>query len=121
MIRLGSLFRKRRAPDPDQWQPGDQAECITHGKWWHVDGEPSSGPRHGSLITVEQVRDLVHPLENEVCTFLQFTSFGSNVYPASCFRKVRPHADEATAAEPEFAALIRKQPAPAPRQPEEVG
>ena len=32
MIRLGSLFRKRRAPDPDQWQPGDQAECITHGK-----------------------------------------------------------------------------------------
>tara|TARA_B100000678_G_scaffold260890_2_gene242054 strand:- start:1291 stop:1656 length:366 start_codon:yes stop_codon:yes gene_type:complete len=121
MARLGSLFRKRRAPDPDQWQPGDQAECIGEGRWWDRGIEPTSGPHKGEVRLVARVVEAKCDALPSKATFLVFDRYGSNGFIASAFRKVRPQTEERKTAEAEFTKLIRRQVAPAAPQREEVG
>jgi len=120
MIRLGSLFRKRRAPDADQWQPGDQAECIVAGRWYRGGIIPNTGPQLGEIRVVCSVVESSHCVTGEPATFLGFSRY-SGVFVSSGFRKVRPRADEREAAEPEFAKLLRKHGAPATPLKEDVG
>jgi len=120
MLRLGSLFHKRRAPDPEQWQPGDQAECIVSGPWYLGGFWPNAGPQRGEIRIVQSVRESSHCITGEPTVFLGFARY-RGVFQASGFRKVRPRADEREAAEPEFETLIRKKKAPATPLREEVG
>lgn len=120
MLRLGTLFRKRRAPDPEQWQVGDQAECIFAGTWLLNGRFPGAGPRLGETRIVRTVEEGPHCITGEPIVLLCFARY-SGRYEAGAFRKVHPRADEHEASEPEFASLIRKRTVPAIRQPEEVG
>ena len=120
MFGLGNLFRRKRAPDPDQWQVGDQAECIIPGPWFRGGVHPNAGPQLGETRIVRAVVEGPHCITGEPTTFLGFSRYSGH-FDSSGFRKVRPRADKATAAEGEFSALVRRRPAHAPRQPEEIG
>lgn len=120
MFRIGNLFRRKRASDPERWQPGDQAECIVSGPWFLGGVHPNAGPQLGETRIVRRVIEGPHCITGEPTAFLGFSRY-SGVFDSSGFRKVRPRADKATAAEREFSALIRRRPAPAPRQLEENG
>ena len=120
MASLGNPFRKRRAADPEQWQPGDQAECIVSGPWYLGGSRPNAGPQRGEVRIVQSVRESSHCITGEPTVFLGFARY-RGVFQASGFRKIRPRADEREAAEPEFANLLRKTKAPATPLREEVG
>ena len=114
------FFRKRRALDPEQWQRGDQAECIVSTRWWLLGQVEGSGPQRGETRIVTEVVEQAHVQSGKPCLFLRFDRYPGSMFEARAFRKVRPRADEAIAAESNFTRLIRQQPAPPPRLPEEV-
>jgi hypothetical protein len=100
------------APDAENWQVGDWAECIHMGQWrLYPTGTVCPGPRHGRIgrvtgVTVVRVDGLGQILG------LSFAGWPGEAFAASAFRKVNPRADEAVAAETEFTALVRRPPAP---------
>lgn len=114
MTFFSNLFRKRPPLDPDGWEVGDQAECITIGPWRTFDGEPCLGLAIGTRRVVQSVRVIRVPGVGRHL-FLGFG--GRDVWSARAFRKVLPRADEATAAETAFTELVRRKPVPAmPRE-----
>lgn len=119
MSFLGRILGKRAGPiDPEGWQVGDWAECVVFADWKTTDGQPNPGPRHGQIMRVIGVRS--YPWRRAPggrVLALAFTAWPGNDFQASAFRKLTPRADEATAAEAEFTALVRRKPAPAmPRE-----
>ena len=122
MFGLGSLFRKRSALDPEQWQVGDQAECVRDCAWSDAQGKAAEGPRLGETRIVSKLREDPHPVSGEPIIWLGFDRYPDRIYEARAFRKVRPRADEQEAADATFAKLIRKtvHPADPARHFEEV-
>src|SRR5690606_5465731 len=100
---------------PEDWTPGDLAECLHPGPRYRDGMVPSlNGPKPGEVRAVAMVTSGPDFFGDAApITFLEFARWPDRRYPARCFRKITPRADEAEAAEPEFAALIRKVPAPA--------
>jgi hypothetical protein len=114
MTFFSNLFRKRPPLDPEGWEVGDQAECITIGPWRDFDGQRCCGLPVGTRRMVQSVRIIRVPGVGRHL-FLGFG--GREVWSASAFRKVRPRADEAAPAERAFTERLRRQPAPAmPRE-----
>lgn len=111
--------RANKALDPEGWQVGGWAECVVFPDWQTVDGQRSPGPRHGQVMRVTGVRS--HPLGSRRELALGFASWPRHDFEATAFRKLNPRADEATAAEAEFTALVKRtpQPALAPKLPGE--
>lgn len=70
------------------WQVGDLALRIGDG-WWNGHGEPSTGPRPGSVHRVISTYSLVGYL------MLCFEEFGIKGYESGGFRKIGPHARDA--------------------------
>ena len=72
---------------PEDWQPGDLAECIHKGPWYsggvvaHFDG-----PTFGEVRVVKQVRFIGQAL-------LVFNMWSPKGFSAAAFRKVRPNAE----------------------------
>lgn len=121
MSFLGFFSRRsgKTVGDTESWQVGDWAECIGSGRWFtHPGNKPHPGPRHGQVMRVIEVmvrRDPAVP-GGRVLT-LAFAGWPDSFFEAAAFRKLNPRADEATAAEAEFTALVRRKPAPAlPRE-----
>lgn len=113
--RIVALFT--RVKDPENWQAGDWAECIHGGRWYlHPHGTAHAGPRHGRIGRVVAVHTFM--ANGKPVVGLSFASWPGDHFNAVAFRKVNPRADEATAAEAEFTALVRRQPQPA--QPRET-
>jgi hypothetical protein len=121
---LGRIFGKREGtPDPESWQAGDWAECIASGNWFSVpDNQPHPGPRHGRIGRVTAVALRGNPFTGGRVLTLAFAPWPDAFFDAAQFRKVNPRADEATAAEAEFTALVRSAPRrlPAPAEPAET-
>lgn len=116
--RITHMFRAGPA-DPEGWEAGDWAECQILGQWRSRPGnEIHPGPRHGSTMRVTAVKICCDPAipGGKVLT-LAFASWPDSYFEAAQFRKLRPRADAATAAEAEFTSLVRRKPAPAlPRE-----
>ena len=116
MSFLGRIFGKRAAsrPAPEDWQLGDQAECIIAGQWYTCpEMVPSGGPEHGQVMKVTGVKLCTDPYEPEgKAIALAFAGWPGHFFASACFRKVRPRADEASPAEAEFIQLVRRPPAP---------
>lgn len=93
----------------EDWQAGDQAECI-NGLGWVCEGlAASGGPELGEVRVVSKV--LVSKLrDHSSLQFLMFERYGERAFLASCFRKFMPRADVATRADPAFIADLKKQP-----------
>lgn len=101
--------------DPEGWQVGDQAECLARGRWYQYPPlTPSEGPKSGAVLTVVGVTVRITPLDAKGMVCLSFAAWPGQHFDARCFRKLRPRADEATPAEAEFTALVRRKPTPAP-------
>lgn len=98
--------------DPEGWQPGDQAECIGNGNWFDLHGRRVAGPKTGQVLKVAGVHDGWSIGEQGKVLGLSFAAFPGESYVAKAFRKVRPRSDEATAADAEFTALVRRPPEP---------
>lgn len=115
MSFLSRIFGLRGGPaDPEGWQVGDWAERVTNGQWVaRPANTPAAGPRHGQVTRVIDVKILRDPLEpgGKVLT-LRFAGW-PDWFQAAAFRKLNPRADEATAADAEFTALVKRKPAPA--------
>lgn len=106
--------RANNGADAEGWQVGDWAECIASGRWFGVpDGRDHPGPRHGRIGRVTAVRVCRNPLTGGRVLTIAFAPWPGSFFDASCFRKVNPRADEATAADAEFTALVRRKPQPA--------
>ncbi len=118
MIARGFFARLFGKPAAESWQVGEWAECVASGRWFGVpDGRDHSGPRHGRIGRVTAVRLCFNPLTGQRVLTLAFAAWPDSFFDASCFRKLTPRADEATAAEAEFTELMRRKPAPAlPRE-----
>ncbi len=115
-MKFFSFFARRSGKgDAEAWQVGDWAERVTMGHWVTLPlGTPANGPRHGQVMrvtAVKIVRDGLMP-GGQVLT-LAFAGWPGEFFTASAFRKLNPRADEATAAEAEFTALIRRERQPA--------
>lgn len=113
---LSRIVSKLRPPsDPEGWQAGDWAECHKSGQWvLKPQGTPSVGPRLGSVMKVTGVKICRDPsVEGGRVLALAFASWPGDFFQADHFRKLNPRADEATAAEAEFTALVRRKPTPA--------
>lgn len=112
------LGRPSGPADPEGWQVGDWAERVTMGQWVaRPDNTLAAGPRHGQILRVTDVKICRDPLEpgGKVLT-LRFAAW-PDWFQAAAFRKLTPRADEATAAEAEFTALVKRKPQPAlPRE-----
>ena len=107
MPGLGFLFRKRAAPDPDQWQPGDLAECVGHGRWHDAAGNAFDGPSPGEVRLVDTVSEAPHPVTGEPVVWLTFKRYPKGIFEARPFRRIRPQTDELIECETAFRRLVR--------------
>lgn len=114
---LGPLFRRKRTPDPEQWQPGDLAECLRDGPWFTICGQRVAGPRLGERRIVRGVSE-GPAIHGETATFLRFAT-GGNRFLASQFRKVTPRADALEAGTANSIADLRPAQAPTPEPAEQ--
>jgi hypothetical protein len=106
---FGRLTGAPLGDSAEDWQAGDQAECI-NGLGWVCKGLSASiGPELGEVRVVRKVH--VSALQdNSSVQFLIFDRYGESAYLASCFRKSMPRADAANRADPAFIADLKKQP-----------
>ena len=120
MSFLARIFGRPAGPaDPEGWQVGDWAERVTMGRWVRMPAHaPAPGPRHGQVMRVIDIKLCRDPLvKGGRVLCLAFAGWPGEFYAANAFRKLNPRADEATAAEAEFTALVKHKPAPAlPRE-----
>lgn len=114
---LGNLFRRKRAPDPEQWQVGDIAECI-NSLGWYLNGipHPTGGPAFGESYRVTSVVEVPNSSVGPAI-FLRFSAF-TGKYLSTGFRKVQPRADVLEAGT--ATALADLRPAPSPRETEDA-
>lgn len=109
----------------EDWQPGDIAECIHGGPWYKGAIGPGNynGPKKGQRLRVRAV-GFFSDWRLPPSEMLVFGEFQPLRFCASAFRKVRPHADEAIAADAAFVRTIRQAPqsppAPAPAPAREL-
>lgn len=116
MSFLARIFGRPAGPaHPESWQVGDWAERVTMGQWIRLpEREPAAGPRHGQVMRVIGVAICRDPLvKGGSVLCLAFAGWPGEYFAATAFRKLNPRADEATAAEAEFTALVKRKPAPA--------
>lgn len=99
---IPELFR-RRARQAERWEPGDVAECVVRTPWYRK-GRPSKhpGPVFGERYVVDHIS-----VGRSGRDYLGFARFLPRVYLATAFRKVRPQADAAIAADSAFVARLR--------------
>lgn len=120
MSWLARIIARITGPaDPEGWQIGDWAECVGNGRWYTRPGnDPHPGPRHGQVMKVIGVRICrERSAPGGRVLALSFAGWRGDFFEAQQFRKLNPRADEATAAEAEFTALVRRKPQPAlPRE-----
>lgn len=105
------------APEDDaltgdtSWAPGDLAECIVSGQWWHspMPGVliPVAGPGLGDVYKVKAAEPGRHLQTGNHCLFLRFSAF-EGCFDSTCFRKVIPTADKAERADPAFLEDLRR-------------
>lgn len=110
-----------RPPEDKSWAPGDQAECINADSWFtHTPfgWANSIGPECGQVFIVTAVHIAPHPQHGEAI-FLTLKGVPSR-WEASAFRKLKPVADKAEAADTAFLADLRHRLATAPAEPAEV-
>lgn len=113
-----SSFGRLDGDSAESWEVGDVAECISPGIWYQDGHGPAdrNGPQTGDRARVTKVRVVQIPLIGRR-TFLYFAAYPGIGFIASCFRKVRPSADEATAADADFIDLLQSQPRQLPPVP----
>ena len=124
------LFGKHRrgglpgggALDREGWQVGDLAECVGCGVWRDWEGREVPGPEPRQVLKVTGVIVGRTLGERQPVLGLTFAAWPGQHWIARAFRKLNPRADEATPAEAEFTALVKRKPAPAltPRLPGET-
>lgn len=116
-MRIFRFFSRRagKSPDAESWQVGDWAERVTMGQWIRLpEREPAAGPRHGQVMRVTAVAICRDPLvKGGRVLCLAFAGWPGELFTSTAFRKLNPRADEATAAEAEFTALVKRKPTPA--------
>ena len=83
------------APGQDDWQVNDQAECLIEGPWWLAGLVPVAGPTRGEVRVVVATKITFHPETGRPNLHLGFARYGSQWFPASGFRKIRPQPDAA--------------------------
>lgn len=101
--RLIQRLRGARKPpanlpdSPEDWLPGDLAECVGPGEWKDIKtGEVTAGPELGQVLMVTRVWQL------RGVQVLCFARFPTLRFHAAAFVKIQPRADEATAADADF-------------------
>lgn len=110
LSRITAPFK--RVKDPEGWQAGDWAECIHAGQWWlFPEGTSNPGPRHGRIGRVVDVQTF--KVNGKPVLGLSFASWPRQYFNAAAFRKLNPRADEATAADAAFTALVSRKRTPA--------
>jgi len=98
----------------ENWQAGDQAECL--GAEWHdLKGVASSRkcPEAGDVMRVRAAK-LMELSCGCSLVMLSFTYFAPSVFSCAGFRKVTPRAEQATRAEAAFIASLKHARIPAP-------
>lgn len=103
---------------PDEWQPGDMAECLYPGPWFKgglVPAGPGFGPVQGEVRIVAEV-SVMSPFPDIVppATILGFSRYGPARFTATAFRKVTPRTEEALAADEAFIGQLRETTTPKP-------
>ena len=116
--RILAAFGLGRAPDqpppsPDRWAPGDMAECVVEGPWFHWALGFTDGPERGFVAIVREVR-LAPTRTGELRLFLGFARWPRKTFDAAGFRKLTPRADAVEAADPTFLDQLKSLPAPIP-------
>jgi hypothetical protein len=75
------------------WREGDLAVCIEHGPWFtQVGTKPTLGPEREEIARVYAVyAELTFPGDPGVTGLgLEFIEFPNEIFPARCFRRIRP-------------------------------
>lgn len=106
-----NLFSRRRSEEPgdlEDWKANDQAECI----WdeWYRNGDARfrfNGMKRGERHVVTGVVFARHSIDGEI-QLLELRAFPGIKFRAAGFRKIRPQADEARAADAAFIETIRQ-------------
>lgn len=106
---------------PEDWNPGDLAECVHQGPWFSCGGFDSAhgdGPKFGEIRVVESVMVESHMLLGQL-TGLRFRRW-SKPFAANAFRKITPRADNATRGDVASLDDLLTIGQPAPVRPEPV-
>jgi len=86
---------------PEDWQPGDLAECIHRGPWFWGGITPNShGPNFGDIRMVKRVA-----ADSDGEQVLIFSAWEPVPYSSSAFRKVRLDPDRQFRREAEFVPI----------------
>lgn len=107
---------RRNGGDLERWEAGDIAECVFDGPWINLatNIKDDVGPKKGDRFKVERTSQLIVPVRE---LFLVLSALPGAAYDARAFRKVRPCADEHTAADAAFTEQLRSQPKRLPAAP----
>lgn len=120
--RILAAFGFGRSPDgspdrtplsSDRWAPGDMAECVVDGHWFHWALGFTNGPDRGFVAIVREVR-LAPAQTGEHRLYLGFARWPVKTFDAAGFRKLTPRADAIEVADPAFLDQLKNLPAPIP-------
>ena len=111
------IFRAKRSrpsaiASAEDWQTGDQAECIFTGPWYRGGITPAPlgwGPQFGEVRVVAGTQ-LASPAPGTIPeeVHLKFDRYGDRSFSAHAFRKVKPRADQAERADAAFIGTMER-------------
>lgn len=107
---------RRNGGDLESWEVGDIAECVYDGPWFSAKNGNVflDGPRKGHRIAVRSVEPGRFFPDHLMLFFADWPNYG---WHSGSFRKVRPCADEHTAADAAFTEQLHAQPKRLPAAP----
>ena len=112
---MASLANQASGDSPENWHPGDVAECTGSGGWIHAErggNDLCRGPEKGARLRASRVVLGLHPYTGAQIQWLYFAAYPGS-FDASEFRKVQPRADALVAAAPRWLKQLLGQDTPA--------